>query len=66
MYSPSLQYALVQTHIEDLHRARQATSARPITTKHRAGTRFSTYVSRAIERFFGQVSADAPAFEGRP
>jgi hypothetical protein len=72
MYSPSLQYSLVQVHIQELHRARQTRSAQPITTKDRTATRrrnavtLSAYLSRAIERFVGHVTPEAPAFEGRP
>jgi len=72
MYSPSLQYSLAQTQIQELHRSRRTWSPRPITTKdrtairHRNAVKLSAYLSRAIKPFVGHAAPEARAFEGRP
>jgi hypothetical protein len=68
MYSPSLQYSLVQAHVQELHRSRQTWRAQPFTTNDRTAIgrrhrlQLSSYLSRAIGRFVGHVAPEAPAF----
>lgn len=67
MYSPTLQHLLVQARIQELHRSRQVSSAKPITTneriaaRHRHATKLPAHLARAIERFVGQSAPEAYA-----
>jgi hypothetical protein len=68
MYSPPLQHLLVQAHIQELHRSRQAWSTQPITTNERIAARYrntaqlSAYLLRTIEHLVGHPDPAAPAF----
>jgi hypothetical protein len=59
---------LVQAHIQELHRSRQARNAQPITTneriaaRHRTAAKLPAYLARAIERFVDQSAPEAYAF----
>jgi hypothetical protein len=68
MHSPSLHHLLVQAHVQELHRSRQARITQPITTNERMAERgrnaakLPAYLARAIERLVGHTAPEAPAF----
>jgi hypothetical protein len=67
MYSPSLQHLFVQAHVQELHRSRRTSSAKPITTTDRTVTRrrntvkLSAYFARVIEHLVGHPGPGRPA-----
>jgi hypothetical protein len=62
MYSPHLHHLFVQAHIQELNRSSQASSRKPITTKHRQRHEQASYIRRAVERFIRHAAPEAPAF----